>query len=162
MINNVILVGRLTKDPELRYTPSGVASSKFTLAVNRPFKSQNGEQQADFISIQVWRKQAENAANFLKKGSLCGIVGRIQTGSYEGQDGKRVYTTDVVAESVQFLEPRNAQESSNNQSNGNYRPPQQNALQTQNSGQNYTRVDEDPFANNAPGGYQPKEDDLPF
>lgn len=162
MINNVTLVGRLTKDPELRYTPNGVASSKFTLAVNRPFKSQNGEQQADFISIQVWRKQAENAANFLKKGSLCGIVGRIQTGSYEGQDGKRVYTTDVVAESVQFLEPRNAQESSNNQSNGNYRPPQQNALQTQNSGQNYTRVDEDPFANNAPGGYQPKEDDLPF
>lgn len=162
MINNVTLVGRLANDVELRYTPSGVASAKFRLAVNRSFKSQNGEQQADFINIQVWRKQAENAANFLKKGSLCGVVGRIQTGSYEGQDGKRVYTTDVVAESVQFLEPRSSQEGSNNQSNGNYRPPQQNALQNQNSGQNYTRVDEDPFANSAPSNYQVTESDLPF
>lgn len=162
MLNRVVLVGRLTRDPEMRITPSGVAITRFTLAVNRSFKDASGEQKADFINIVAFRKQAENVANYVKKGSLVGVDGRIQTGSYEGQDGKRVYTTDVVAESVQFLEPRNAQESSNNQSNGNYRPPQQNALQTQNSGQNYTRVDEDPFANNAPGGYQPKEDDLPF
>lgn len=164
-MNTVNLVGRLANDIELRYTQSGIASAKFRLAVNRPFKSQNGEQQADFINVQVWRKQAENAANFLKKGSLCGVVGRIQTGSYEGQDGKRVYTTDVVAESIQFLEPRSSQDGSNNQSNGNYRPPQQNVSQaqygSQTQQQNYTRVDEDPFANSAPSG-QVQEDDLPF
>jgi single-strand DNA-binding protein len=102
MINRAILVGRLTKDPELRYTPSGAAVARFTLAVNRTYKSADGEQQADFINIVVWRKQAENTANFLKKGSLAGIEGRIQTGSFEGQDGKRIYTTEVVADSVQF------------------------------------------------------------
>ena len=108
MINRVVLVGRLTKDPELRYTPSGVAVARFTLAVNRTFSNQQGEKEADFISCIVWRKQAENTANFLKKGSLAGVEGRIQTGSYEGQDGKRVYTTEVVADSVQFLEPRSS------------------------------------------------------
>ena len=108
MINRVVLVGRLTKDPELRYTPSGVAMARFTLAVNRTFSNQQGEREADFINCVVWRKQAENTANFLKKGSLAGVEGRIQTGSYEGQDGKRVYTTEVVADSVQFLEPRSS------------------------------------------------------
>jgi single-strand DNA-binding protein len=107
-INRVILVGRLTKDPQLTYTPSGVAVARFTLAVNRNFSGANGEKEADFIQIQVWRKPAENTANFLKKGSLAGVEGRIQTGSYEGTDGKRVYTTEVVADSVQFLEPRNS------------------------------------------------------
>ncbi|WP_144511569.1 single-stranded DNA-binding protein [Bacillus sp. FJAT-22090] len=116
MINRVVLVGRLTKDVEIKYTPSGVAMARFTLAVNRTFKDANGEQQADFINIVVWRKQAENTANFLKKGSLAGVEGRIQTGSYEGQDGKRVYTTDVVADSVQFLEPKNGQANQNNSS----------------------------------------------
>lgn len=89
MINRVVLVGRLTKDPELRYTPSGVAVARFTLAVNRTFSNQQGERQADFINIVVWRKQAENTANFLRKGSLAGVEGRIQTGSYDGQDGKK-------------------------------------------------------------------------
>ncbi len=107
MINRVVLVGRLTKDPELKYTPSGIAMARFTLAVNRTFNSE-GQPDADFINIIVWRKQAENTANFLKKGSLAGVEGRIQTSSYEGQDGKRVYTTDVVADSVQFLEPRSS------------------------------------------------------
>lgn len=107
MINSVVLVGRLTKDPDLKYTPSGVAVARFTLAVNRPFNNAAGEKEADFINIQVWRKPAENAANFLKKGSLAGIQGRIQTGSYE-KDGARVYTTEVVADSVQFLEPKGA------------------------------------------------------
>ena len=166
MINNVTLVGRLANDIELRNTPSVVASAKFRLAVKRPFKNQQNEPQADFINVQVWRKQAENAANYLKKGSLCGIVGRIQTGSYEGQDGKRVYTTDVVAESVQFLEPRSSHEGANSQSNTNYQAPQQNTTQGQygsnNQQQNYSRVDEDPFANGAPNNYQVQEDDLPF
>lgn len=115
MINRVVLVGRLTKDPELRYTPSGVAVARFTLAVNRTFSNQQGERQADFINIVVWRKQAENTANFLRKGSLAGVVGRIQTGSYDGQDGKKVFTVEVVAENVQFLEPKSA----NNTPNGN-------------------------------------------
>ena len=118
MINRVVLVGRLTKDVDLNYTPSGVAMARFTLAVNHTFSNQQGEREADFINCLVWRKQAENAANYLSKGSLCGVEGRIQTGSYEGQDGKRVYTTDIVADSVQFLEPKNGQA---NQNNGGYR-----------------------------------------
>ncbi len=108
MMNRVVLVGRLTKDPDLRYTPNGVAVATFTLAVNRPFSSQSGEREADFINCVVWRKPAENVANFLKKGSLAGVDGRIQTRNYEGQDGKRVYVTEVQAESVQFLEPKNS------------------------------------------------------
>lgn len=142
MINTVALVGRLTKDPELRYTPSGVAMVKFTLAVNRTFKSE-GQPDADFINCIAWRKTAENTANFLKKGSLAGVEGRIQTGSFEGQDGKRVYTTDVVCDSVQFLEPK----SNNNQQSSN--------------AQNYTRVDEDPFANSS-GPIEVNDSDLPF
>ena len=108
MMNRSILVGRLVKDPELRYTPSGVPVATFTLAVNRTFKQEGGPD-ADFIPVVVWRKPAENVANFLKKGSLAGVDGRIQTRNYEGQDGKRVYITEIVAESVQFLDskPRN-------------------------------------------------------
>lgn len=106
MINRVILVGRLTKDPELRYTPNGVAVCTFTLAVNRPFTNQEGERDVDFINCVTWRKTAENLANYQKKGNLVGIDGRIQTRSYEGNDGKRRYVTEVIAESVQFLEPK--------------------------------------------------------
>lgn len=105
MINRSVLVGRLTADPELKYTQNGVAVVNFTLAVNRPFKN-NGEQQADFISVVAWRKTAENVANFLNKGSLAGVDGRIQTRNYEGQDGRRVYVTEVVADQVSFLEPK--------------------------------------------------------
>ena len=115
MINRVVLIGRLTKDPELRYTPNGVAVCSFTLAVNRPFTNQQGERDADFINCVAWRKQAENVANYLKKGSLAGIDGRIQTRSYEAQDGRRVYVTEVVAESVQFLESKNKSEQSRQQ-----------------------------------------------
>lgn len=106
MINRVVLVGRLTRDPELRYTPNGVPVTSFTLAVNRTFTNQQGEREADFINCIVWRKQAENVANFLKKGSLAGVEGRIQTRSYENQEGRRVYVTEVVCDSVQFLEPK--------------------------------------------------------
>ncbi|MDT0112156.1 single-stranded DNA-binding protein [Listeria booriae] len=106
MMNRVVLVGRLTKDPELRYTPAGVAVATFTLAVNRNFTNQAGEREADFINCVIWRKPAENVANFLRKGSLAGVDGKVQTRNYEGQDGKRVYVTEILAESVQFLEPR--------------------------------------------------------
>ncbi|WP_391118721.1 single-stranded DNA-binding protein [Psychrobacillus sp. L3] len=169
MINRVVLVGRLTKDPELRYTPSGVAMARFTLAVNRTFSNQQGEREADFINCVVWRKQAENTANFLKKGSLAGVEGRIQTGSYEGQDGKRVYTTDVVADSVQFLEPRSSsgERSQGGQpTGGGQQQQQQNSFPTYQQNQpmnqqNYTRVDEDPFANSS-GPIEVSDDDLPF
>lgn len=107
MINRVVLVGRLTKEPDLRYTPTGVPVATFKLAVNRTFKTE-GQPDADFINCVIWRKPAENVANFLKKGSLAGVEGRIQTRSYDGNDGKKVYVTEVVADSVQFLEPRDA------------------------------------------------------
>jgi single-strand DNA-binding protein len=108
MINRVVLVGRLTKDPELRYTASGVAVATFTLAVNRPFSNQQGNREADFINCVIWRKHAENVANFLKKGSLAGVDGRIQTRNFDNSEGRRVFMTEVVAESVQFLEPKGA------------------------------------------------------
>lgn len=155
MMNRTVLVGRLTKDPELKYTPSGVAVASFTLAVNRSFTNQSGEREADFINCTVWRKPAENVANYLKKGSLAGVDGRIQTRNFEGQDGKRVFITEVVAESVQFLEPK---KSKSGQSQSNQQQNRSNQQQNNNSN---TRVDEDPFANDG----QPidiSDDDLPF
>nr|DAP53862.1 MAG TPA: Single strand binding protein [Caudoviricetes sp.] len=106
MINNTVLVGRLTKDVELRYTPSNVAVATFTLAVNRTFKNENGERETDFINCVMWRQQAENLANWCKKGALIGITGRIQTRSYDNQQGQRVYVTEVVAEQFQLLESK--------------------------------------------------------
>ncbi|MCM3317994.1 single-stranded DNA-binding protein [Rummeliibacillus stabekisii] len=175
MINRSVLVGRLTKDPELRYTPNGVAVCRFTLAVNRPFSNPEGEKKADFINIIVWRKQAENAANFLRKGSLAGIDGRIQTGSFEGQDGKRVYTTEVVADSVQYLDNKsnsNQESSTGNNQNPNYNQ-NQNSNQGYGNGQgNYQGQPDYGYQPNAsqqgdynnPNSYgnQPEEDDLPF
>ena len=108
MINRVILIGRLTKDPELRYTPSGVAVTQFTLAVNRPYQNQQGEREADFINIVTWRQLAETCANYLRKGRLTGIEGRLQVRNYENNEGKRVYVTEVVADNVQFLESANS------------------------------------------------------
>lgn len=106
MINNVTLIGRLTRDAELRYTPSNIAIAQFNVACNRNFKNANGEYDADFINCVMWREQAERFCNWTKKGMLVGITGRIQTRSYEGNDGKRVYVTEVVAENFQVLEKR--------------------------------------------------------
>ena len=105
-MNNVSLVGRLTKDVELKYTGSQTAVATGTLAVNRQFKSANGEKETDFINIVAWRKTAEIIANYTSKGSQIGITGRIQTRNYEGNDGKRVYVTEVVAESVALLDSK--------------------------------------------------------
>ena len=118
MINRAILVGRLTKDPEYRQTPNGIDVANFTLAVNRNFKSKNGEQQADFINVVVFRNQAQNVSKYLSKGSLAGVDGRMQSRSYENKEGQRVFVTEVVADNVQFLEPKN-----NNQQNN--QPQQQ-------------------------------------
>lgn len=104
MINNTVLVGRMVRDAELKYTPNNQAVATFTLAVNRQFKNQNGEREADFINCVIWRQQAENLANWAKKGALIGITGRIQTRNYENQQGQRVYVTEVVADNFQLLE----------------------------------------------------------
>jgi len=123
MINRTVLVGRLTRDPELRYTSSNKAFARFTIAVNRTFAGANGEREADFISCIVWNRQAENLARFVKKGSLIGVEGRIQTGSYDDKDGIRKFTTDVVCDSVQFLEPKGSEnnESQDSEFNNDYK-----------------------------------------
>mgnify|MGYP002581998951 CR=1 FL=1 len=109
MINRVILVGRITKDPEIRYLQNGTATVSFTIACDRQYVAQNGERGADFINCVAWNKTADLMTQYLHKGSLIGLEGRIQTRSYDNQQGQRVYVTEVVAESVQFLEPKNAQ-----------------------------------------------------
>ncbi|QFV00251.1 single-stranded DNA-binding protein [Limosilactobacillus pontis] len=106
MINRAVLTGRLTRDPELRYTTSGTAVVSFTLAVDRQFRNQNGDRDADFINCVIWRKSAENFSNFTHKGSLVGLDGRIQTRNYENQQGQRVYVTEVVVDNFALLEPR--------------------------------------------------------
>ncbi|WP_169084063.1 single-stranded DNA-binding protein [Paenibacillus sp. PL91] len=105
MLNRVILIGRLTRDPELRYTPAGVAVTQFTLAVDRPFTSGGqSEREADFIPVVTWRQLAETCANYLRKGRLTAVEGRIQVRNYENNEGKRVYVTEVIADNVRFLE----------------------------------------------------------
>lgn len=106
MINRVVLVGRLTRDPELRRTPQGDAVTSFTLAVNRNYTSRDGQQEADFINCVVWRKPAENVERYCSKGSLVGVDGRIQTRTYDDKDGKKVFVVEVRCDSVQFLNTR--------------------------------------------------------
>ncbi|HBE7027340.1 TPA: single-stranded DNA-binding protein [Staphylococcus aureus] len=152
MLNRTVLVGRLTKDPELRSTPNGVNVGTFTLAVNRTFTNAQGEREADFINVVVFKKQAENVKNYLSKGSLAGVDGRLQTRSYDNKDGQRVFVTEVVADNVQFLEPKNNNQQQNNnyqQQNNAYNAPQ-NRQQSNN-----------PFAN-ANGPIEISDDDLPF
>ncbi|MCM6817751.1 single-stranded DNA-binding protein [Pediococcus pentosaceus] len=157
MINRTVLVGRLTRDPELKYTNSGRAVASFNIAVNRQFTNSQGEREADFINCVIWNKTAENFCNFTRKGSLVGIDGRIQTRSYENQQGTRIYVTEVVAENFSLLESKNSNQNEQFEQN---RP--------QNNGQNYqnkqngqsspSRNPNDPF-NSIP---DIKDDDLPF
>lgn len=149
MINRVVLVGRLTRDPELRYTPAGVAVANFSLAVNRPFTNQQGEREADFINIVVWRKQAENCANYLRKGRLAGVEGRLQTRHYDNAEGKRVYVTEVVADNVQFLESASSSREEGSGQNYNTHP----------SGGD--QGSQDPFASES-RPIDISDDDLPF
>ena len=141
MINNLTLIGRLTKDVELKYTSANQAVAQFTLAVNRTFKNANGERESDFINCVIWRKSAENFANWAKKGALIGVTGRIQTRNYENQQGQRVYITEVIAENFQMLESRNQQ-------------------QAQQQAQPQQAKQPDPFAGGAPTSLN--DDDLPF
>lgn len=167
MLNRAILTGRLTRDPELRYTTSGTAVVQATIAVDRQFKNQQGEREADFINLVIWRKTAENFANFTHKGSLVGIDGRIQTRTYENKQGQRVYVTEINVDSFSLLEPRqeNSQQPNNNYSsqvpNNNARNATSNSPhQNQNTQSNYGNQNND-FAN---GGQSIDlaDDELPF
>ena len=145
MINRVVITGRLTKDPEFRTTQNGISVTTFTLAVDRPFTNANGERQADFINCVTFRKQAENVNNYVSKGSLVGIDGRLQSRSYDNQEGRRIFVTEVVCDNVQFLDTKKQ----NNQSK-----------QQQGQAQGNTNVANDnPFAN---ANDDISESELPF
>lgn len=142
MINNVVLVGRLTRDPELRTTGGGIPVATFTLAVDRQFNNASGQREADFISCVIWRKAAENFSNFASKGRLVGIQGRIQTRNYDNKDGQRVYVTEVLVDNFSFLDSRNSAQNEYNGQQGSYSQQQgdqpqysQQAPQGQNFGQ---------------------------
>lgn len=177
MLNRVVLTGRLTKDPELRYTNSGTAVATFTLAVDRQFKNQNNEREADFIQCVVWRKNAENFANFTHKGSLVGVDGRVSTRNYENNQGQRVYVTEVTVDNFALLESRNQSQENSNQNNpaqlqnnapqsnlneqvGKNAFPQQNGTQSPNNGfnnqiQNQAQSNQNlPFNNDQPRQHQ--------
>lgn len=107
-MNNVNLIGRMTKDPEMRYSPDGLAITRFTLAVERLYKDKNsGKREADFIQCLAWKKVAENVANFCRKGTQVGVTGRVQTSNFQGRDGQRVFMTEIVCDNVQFLSSPN-------------------------------------------------------
>ena len=138
MINNVVLVGRIVREPELRYTPQNTAVATFTLAVNRRFKNAQGERESDFINCVIWRQPAENLANWAKRGTSVGITGSIQVRNYENKEGQRVYVTEVLADNFQMLES--------------------NSNKTE-KGKTKSNQDKDPFAG-AP--MEVSDDDLPF
>lgn len=164
MLNRIILIGRLTRDPELRYTPAGVAVTQFTLAVDRNFTGQNGEREADFIPVVTWRQLAETCANYLRKGRLTAVEGRIQVRNYENNEGKRVYVTEVIADNVRFLESSQSRDGGNTSSG----MPEEPAYGGGNAGRgnnnsNFSRNNntQDPFS----GDGKPidiSDDDLPF
>ncbi len=162
-MNKVVLIGRLTRDPDLRYPSSNIPVANFTVAVNRNFTNQNGEREADFINVIVWRKQAENVKKYIGKGSLVAIEGRIQTRNYEGADGKRVYVTEVVADNVQFLESRS--QSQNRVGSGdamdNFNPNDIPPEPTEEQPMTTDIEAEDPFAN-FDSSVEINDDDLPF
>lgn len=109
MLNRVVLIGRLTKDPELRYTPNGVAVANFTLAVERSFKNAQGERETDFIPCVVYRQLAELVTNYLSKGKLAAVDGRVQVRSFDGQDGQKRWVTEIIAQDCRFLSPKDSQ-----------------------------------------------------
>lgn len=162
MINNVVIVGRLTKDAELRYTGSGIAVASLTVAVERAFTNGQGERETDFINVVAWRKTAEVISNFTSKGSLVGITGRIQTRNYTNNEGRKVYITEVVCENFQMLEPKSVnekrkQENHNGQSTNNQQ--NQSASNQTSRNQNYSTYED---AQNNNESIDISDDDLPF
>jgi len=114
MLNRVVLIGRLVRDPELRYSPSGVAVTNFTLATDRKFKNADGQKEADFIPCVAFKQLGELAANYLAKGKLASVDGRMQTRNYTNTDGQKVYVAEVICEDIHFLSPKDEQQGSNN------------------------------------------------
>ena len=161
MINNVVLVGRLTRDPELRKTQTGKSVLSFSVAVNRKFQSQ--EQTADFINCVVWRKPAENVAQYCSKGSLVSVDGRIQTRSYDNNQGQRVYVTEVVADSVQFLETRAQRERAQHSAPMMQQPTMtQQPRQNNNDFYDMKTVDLDKDFDDSVNSYDIMDDDIQF
>lgn len=156
MINNVVVTGRLTRAVDLRYTSNGTAFASFTLAVDRPFKNQNNEKETDFINCVMWRKSAENLANYTNKGSLIGVEGRIQTRNYDNGQGQRVYVTEVLAERFTFLESAKTANNDVLNDGGTNRLGVNN---NQNSMGNFGNSD--PFTSNG-DVFSVNDDDLPF
>ncbi|QDX91872.1 single-stranded DNA-binding protein [Brevibacterium sp. JNUCC-42] len=156
MLNRVILIGNLTKDPELRYTPNGVAVTTFTLAINRPYSGAGGEKETDFINIVAWRQLADLCANYLRKGRKAAVEGRLQTRSYDNKEGKRVYVTEVVADNVQFLSSREAGEG-----NTGYDPGPSYGGGTRPASKGNNDSFNDPFADSGKP-INISDDDLPF
>ena len=157
-MNKVFLIGRLTRDPELRYTGNNTAVASFSIAVNRNFTNQSGEREADFINIVVWRKQAENVKNYLTQGSQVAIDGRIQTRSYDDADGKKRYVTEVVADNVEFLGSKASSQQGGNSSSSNEEPT---PYDFGGSEQTTTAVDSNPFADFG-SSIEISDDELPF
>lgn len=153
-MNKVILIGRLARDPEMRTTASGTNVTRFTLAVSRPFQDQNGERGADFINCVAWRRQAENIAKYCVKGSQVAVEGRIQTGSYDAQDGTKRYTTDIVCDNCTFLGSKNNDNSSYNTNTNNNFSESEPSMPT-------SDISEDPFKDFGEE-IALSDDDLPF
>lgn len=158
-MNKVFLIGRLTRDPELRYTGNNTAVASFSIAVNRNFTNQSGEREADFINVVVWRKQAENVKNYLTQGSQVAIDGRIQTRSYDDSEGKKRYVTEVVADNVEFLGSKNSNSQSNNTTSSENMEP--TPYDFGGNEQTTTAVDSNPFADFG-SSIEISDDELPF
>ncbi|MFW5913505.1 MAG: single-stranded DNA-binding protein [Bacillota bacterium] len=161
MINRVVLVGRLTKDPELRRTSNDTPVTTFRLAVNRQFTNRQGDREADFIQCVVWRRQAENVAKYVKKGSLVGVEGRIQTRNFDDQNGNRRFIVEVVADSVQFLETKNTAPS-DDYGYGDDPYYEDRPKNNQNSNQKQSNTQSSKSNSNDLDDIDIAEDDLPF
>ena len=181
MINNVVLVGRLTRDVDVRYTQSSVAVGSFSIAVERNFKNAQGERETDFINCVIWRKAAENFARFTRKGSLVGVEGSIQTRNYENNQGQRVYVTEILVDNFSLLEPKSVTESrptsdnnsgfggfnNNNANNNSYNNQNADPFGGNSFNQNsssFNNGNDNPFpsANDGSGSINVTDDDLPF
>ena len=139
-MKKVVLVGRLTAKPELRYTPQNTAFTRFTVAVNRSFTNSEGKRDADFINVVAWRKQAETISKYFDKGNLIALEGRLQTGSYDDKDGNKRYTVDVALDNFEFVESKAQREASTNSSNETPYDYQEASAPSE------VNVEEDPFA----------------
>lgn len=159
MINQTVIVGRMTREADLRHTGSGIAVATFTVAVERSFSNGQGERETDFINVVAWRKTAEVVANFTSKGSLVGVTGRIQTRNYTNNEGRKVYITELVCENFQMLEPKSVTEK--RKSETGYQGNKLKPAASTSKESDYPQYSTDPFNNNS-DSIDISDDDLPF